>query len=112
MPLEEHLGGFDGRFGSRAVPSTRCTGAADDRNGQEADLARRRDGGAVVCQLPTRATQAPISFDHFVGAGKQARGNIETERLGGLEIDYKLEFGRLLHGKIAGLLTSQDTINV
>ena len=46
---------------------------------------------------------APLSFDHLVGARKQRWGHLNTERLGGLEIDDQLEFGRPLDRKSAGL---------
>jgi hypothetical protein len=42
--------------------------------------------------------------DHFVGAGMKDGWNVETERLGGLEIDHQLELGRLLTGKSLGLV--------
>jgi hypothetical protein len=35
-------------------------------------------------------------FDHLVGAVEQWKRHIEVDRLGGLEIDDKLEFYRLL----------------
>ncbi len=37
-----------------------------------------------------------VSFDHLVGAGEDRLRHGQAERLGGLEIDDQLEFGRLL----------------
>ena len=35
-------------------------------------------------------------FDHFVGAPLELQGHIEAARIGGLEVDGQLEFGRHL----------------
>ena len=47
--------------------------------------------------------QRPVLFNHLIGACKQGRGHLKTERLGGIEIDHQLELGRLHHRQIADL---------
>ena len=37
------------------------------------------------------------SFDDLVGAGEQGLWHFDAKRLGCFEVDYQLEFGRLLH---------------
>ena len=39
-------------------------------------------------------------------------GTVKTERLGSLEIDNKLEFGRRLHRQVAGLFAFEDAVDV
>ena len=51
-------------------------------------------------------------FNNLISAGKERRRHCEAERLGRLEVDHQLEFGRALHRKIGGLLALKDTIDV
>ena len=46
-------------------------------------------------------------FDHLVGLGEQRRRHVESQRLGGLEIDDKLELGRRLHREVVRSLPTQ-----
>jgi hypothetical protein len=41
------------------------------------------------------------SFDYLIGAGEQRLGDIQAQRLGRLQVDDQLEFGRRLHWQIA-----------
>jgi hypothetical protein len=45
----------------------------------------------------------PTSFNHLVGGEKELLGNLEPERLGGLEVDNQLELGRVLDGDVRGM---------
>jgi hypothetical protein len=55
--------------------------------------------------LPWRETRqdreagTTLLFDHFVGTGKQRCWHVKAKRMRGLEVDDKLEFGRLLDRK-------------
>src|SRR5262245_42922337 len=57
-------------------------------------------------------TQLATLFDHLVGAGEQAIGHREAERLRGLEVDHQLVLSRCLHWKVGGLFALQDAINI
>ena len=50
----------------------------------------------------------PDSFDHLVSAPDERVRNVDPERLGGLEVDVKLDLLCLLDRKVGGLLTLED----
>jgi hypothetical protein len=52
------------------------------------------------CEQPQQITKL---LDHLVGACEQRGRDGEAERLRGLDIDDKLEFGRLFDRQIAGI---------
>src|SRR5215475_10077059 len=51
-------------------------------------------------------------FDHLIGASKDSRRNVETEYFGCLEINYKLELGRLQNGHFCHIRSFQDLPNI
>src|SRR5260221_10677727 len=58
-----------------------------------------------------RAVSSP-SFDYFVGALQDRLRHREAERLGGLEVDHQLKFGRLLDWQIGWLGAVEDLAGV
>jgi len=51
-------------------------------------------------------------LDHLVGCGQQRIRDGNSERLGGLEVDDELEFGRKLDGQLARLRTAQNAVDI
>src|SRR6516164_11402809 len=52
------------------------------------------------------------SLDHLVGERNQLVGNLDAERLGGLEVNDQLELDWRLHRQIAWCFAAQDAIEV
>jgi len=55
-----------------------------------------------------KLTQCERLFDHVVGAAEHSRWNRKPQCLGGLEIDYQLEFCGLLDWQVGRLAALQD----
>src|SRR5215471_8169531 len=51
-------------------------------------------------------------FDDLVGALLEKERHVKAERLGGLEIDHKLELDRSLDGKLTRRLALEDAIDI
>ena len=66
---------------------------------------------SAKCQKRTYAAKKH-SFDHLVGAGEQRRGDCKAERLGGLEIDGQVEFGRLDNRQVGRFGTPKNAPDV
>src|SRR5262245_59790609 len=66
--------------------------------------------GREQVQQNTRAVAGLL--DHLFGAGEYRRWHREAQRFGCLEIDRKLELGRLLHRHVGRLSASQNATDV
>src|SRR5262249_37105758 len=52
------------------------------------------------------------SLDHLVGASKQRRRNLETERLGGRKVYDEIELSRLLDRDVTRLRAAQNLVDI
>jgi len=50
-------------------------------------------------------------LDHSIRSGEQRRRDVEAQRFGGLAVDHKLEFRRLLYRKFVRFCAAQDLID-
>src|SRR6516162_3319621 len=53
-----------------------------------------------------------VSLDYLVRGGQQRFGYGKAERLGGLEVDDELEFGRQHHRQVGRLLALEDSAGI
>jgi len=51
-------------------------------------------------------------LDHLVGAREQLIRDIEAERLGRLDVDYELKFGRQYDRKLSWLVASENAASI
>src|SRR5512145_130739 len=58
--------------------------------------------GPVFHRLDRTSLRLAHSFDHLIGAREQGGRHFETERLGGLQIDNKVELCWLLDRQVGG----------
>lgn len=68
----------------------------------------RRYIGSPSLELPGKPSVSG-SFDDLVGLFEQWRRYDKLKRLGGLEVDDQLKFGRLLTGRSAGLVLTRPS---
>ena len=80
------------RFGSKA---DMCSAKRHVRFASKSGHVRCKEG----CPLSANSGHRDL-FDHLVGARDDRLRNGDAKRLGGLEIDNQLVFGRRLHGQI------------
>ena len=89
--------------GEAFVPAHHFVGLTRTANVPRTGSSARQPISAGLITHPVKPS-ASTSFDDLVGTGEDRRRHGETKRLSGLEIDDQLEFGRLLHRQIGGLL--------
>jgi len=63
------------------------------------------------CPLCAKSRHSPASFDHLVGNSEQRRRDRDTEPVCGLEVDDRLELGRLLDRDIGDFRAFEDKID-
>ena len=86
------------------------------RIGQRPSIAtqsvRRNEASRCANSGRKQVQQTVALFDHHVGELLNAQWHLYAKSLGGLQVDYKLEFYRDLDGELACLRASEDTISI
>jgi len=52
------------------------------------------------------------SFDHFIGAGDERRGQFQAKGFCRLQVDQQLIFGRRLHRQVRRFFSLEDAIDI
>src|SRR5262249_15290010 len=97
---------------SQGHERTRATSARDGALPPKADIERHDRHVRSVPKADIRIATNCSLFDHLVDAGEHGRGNIEAERLCGLEVEHRLIPCRRLHRQIGWFLTLENAVNV
>ena len=83
-----------------ATSHVRFTPKSDRKSGPRQNAVSALPLKADVCGATSDVGFGPIAdielFDHLVGAPDKCVGNVDTERLGGLQVDVQLDFSGLL----------------
>src|SRR5215813_9678301 len=83
------------------------------RVGLFAPLRAKVTSSAQSLRLPILThDELASSLDHLVGASKQRRRNLETERLGGRKVYDEIELSRLLDRDISWLRAAQNLVDI
>src|SRR5882757_9277238 len=88
------------------TPCNRCVRFAPTVAGGHATLATKRTLLLTWAGLPPAGSHQLYlahSFDHLVGSGEERLRNAQPDRLGRLEVDHQLKFGRLFDRKVGWL---------
>src|SRR6516165_3623401 len=127
LPLTQSDSIPDWRGSSQRLAALRDFSPAIVRSGSKPEWlptllmsASAGSGQAVARGYVKEVPQAAVSrcskrrslFDQLVGGHLHDQWHRETERLRRFEIDDEFDLGRLHHGKLGGLLTLEDAIDV
>src|SRR5215471_5715367 len=100
----------------RSPASQRASANASSRWGETTRSNRALSSSPLTDpsrQEPSKYFDSQFSvFIHLVGALLEQRWNLETERLGGFQVDDELELDRELDGKVTRLLAFEDSVHI